>query len=184
MMSLLLDFLQKSQDILHGYIGVTVKNLESLSTSWWNHYLILLEHSQNSMELVSLELKNFCNSLRIAEVWIWKEWNSLLKIFFTACIESIMTIILETFSMAHAWLIPHLMVNSSTFVLVTNKVWWTVLIRGRFAKWMCEIDVAILFLMLASVIMSAELGREELQRTISSSSWVQILFFFHFYQLN
>ena len=36
--------------------------------------------------------------------------------------------------------------------------------------WMCETDVAMLFLMLASVIMSADWGEKELLRTMSSSS--------------
>ena len=36
--------------------------------------------------------------------------------------------------------------------------------------WMYEIDIAILFLMLASIIMSAVLGREELHKTILSNS--------------
>ena len=42
---------------------------------------------------------------------------------------------------------------------------------------MCDIDVAILFLMLASVTMRAVWGKEETWRTILSSSWVQILSF-------
>ena len=43
--------------------------------------------------------------------------------------------------------------------------------------WMCETDVAMLFLMLASVIMSADWGEEELLRTMLSSSWVRVLYF-------
>ena len=36
--------------------------------------------------------------------------------------------------------------------------------------WTCEIDVAILFLILASVIMVVVWGKEELRRTMLSSS--------------
>ena len=42
---------------------------------------------------------------------------------------------------------------------------------------MCDIDVAISFLILASITMRAEGGEEEIQRTISSSSCTQILSF-------
>ena len=40
---------------------------------------------------------------------------------------------------------------------------------------MCEIDVAISFLMLASVTIRAVFGKEEIQRAILSSSCVWIL---------
>ena len=43
--------------------------------------------------------------------------------------------------------------------------------------WMCKIDVAISCLMLASIIMRADWGEEELLRTISSSSWAWVLYF-------
>ena len=72
---------------------------------------------------------------------------------------------------------PHLMANNSASVLVTNEAWWTVLVRRLFVKWMCDIDVAISFLMLASVTTRAVWGEEETQRTISSSSWVRVLSF-------
>jgi len=42
---------------------------------------------------------------------------------------------------------------------------------------MCEIDVAISFLILASVTIRAVFGEEEIQRTISLSSCTWILFF-------
>ena len=42
---------------------------------------------------------------------------------------------------------------------------------------MCNIDIAILFLMLASVMTRAVDGEEEIQRTISSSSCTRILSF-------
>ena len=40
--------------------------------------------------------------------------------------------ILETISLEQAWLIPHLIVNSSASMLVMNKAWCTVLVRGQF----------------------------------------------------
>jgi len=43
--------------------------------------------------------------------------------------------------------------------------------------WTCEIDVAMLCLMLASIIMRADWGEEELLRTMSSSSWARVLYF-------
>ena len=42
---------------------------------------------------------------------------------------------------------------------------------------MCKTDIAMSFLMLASVITSVDWGKEELLRTMSSSSWVQVLYF-------
>jgi len=42
---------------------------------------------------------------------------------------------------------------------------------------MCEIDVAMLCLMLASIITRADWGEEELLRTMSSSSWAWVLYF-------
>ena len=78
---------------------------------------------------------------------------------------------------------PHLMVNNSASVLVTNEAWWTVLVRELFVKWMCDIDVAISFLILASVTTRAVWGKEETWRIISSSSWVQILSFIFFFLL-
>ena len=42
---------------------------------------------------------------------------------------------------------------------------------------MCNIDIAILFLILASVMTRAVDGEEEIQRTISSSSCTRILSF-------
>ena len=91
--------------------------------SLWNLHLRWLGHSQNSIELSWLELKKPCNSLRIAAVWDWNRWGLLLNIFFAVWMESVMTMTLDTFSLIQAWLISHLMANSSTSVLVTNAAW-------------------------------------------------------------
>ena len=86
--------------------------------------------------------------------------------------------ILETILLEQAWLIPHLIANSSASVLVTNEAWWTVLVREQFAMCTCETDIAMSFLILASVITRVVWGKEELQRTMSSSSWAWILYFY------
>ena len=52
--------------------------------------------------------------------------------FFAVWMESVMTKILDTSFLLHAWLIPHLIANSSASKLVTNVTWWTVFIR----KWL------------------------------------------------
>ena len=49
--------------------------------------------------------------------------------------------------------------------------------REWLAKYMWDIDVAISFLMLASVMTKAIDGEEEIWRTISSSFWAHILSF-------
>ena len=92
--------------------------------------------------------------------------------------ELVMMIILNTFSLLHAWLILHLITKSSASVLVTNDVWWTVLIKGWSTKYICNIDVAMLFLMLASVTMMAIDGEEDDCKTILLSYWKHSLSFF------
>ena len=60
---------------------------------------------------------------------------------------------------------------------MTNAVWWTVLVKGQLTKCTCDIDVAMSFLMLASITTMAIDGEEEDWRTISLSFWKQILSF-------
>ena len=59
-------FLQKSHEVLQEKKGVGLNDLESLSMSLWNLHLRQLGHSQNSMELSWLLLKNSHSSLRMA----------------------------------------------------------------------------------------------------------------------
>ena len=80
--------------------------------------------------------------------------------------------------MAHAWLIPHLIAKSSASVLVTKEAWWTVLIIGWLNEWICNMEVAISFLILASVITRAVWCLEKQQRVTSSSSWSWVLLWF------
>ena len=60
--------------------------------------------------------------------------------FFTAWMELVMTKILETSFLLQAWLLLHLIANSSASELVMNATWWTVFMRGGWldecAKWM------------------------------------------------
>ena len=71
----------------------------------------------------------------------------------------------------------HLIVNNSTSMLVMNVAWWTVLTRGWLAMCKCNIDVVMLFLILASVMTKAVVGEEEIWRTILSSFWTRKLSF-------
>ena len=182
MITSLLVFLQKSHEVLQGNMGVGLNDLESLSTSLWNLHLRQLEHFQNSVELTWLLLKKSHNSLRMVAECDWSGCNELLKMCFTECIESVIMTIFEMLSLLHAWLIPHLIVNSSASELVTNTVWWTVLMRGELAWCTCPTEVAMLSLILASVTMREDEGME-FERTKLLSSWAQ-MFFFLFYQLS
>ena len=92
--------------------------------------------------------------------------------------ELVMIMILETFSLDEAWLMLHLIVNNSASELVTNTAWWRVLIRDWFEICMCEMDVAILFLMLASIAMMAMDCNEDDSITTESSCWKRNLSFF------
>ena len=49
--------------------------------------------------------------------------------------------------------------------------------------WTCEIDVAILCLMLAFVITRVDWGEKELLRTMLSSSWAWVLYFYFYFLL-
>ena len=73
---------------------------------------------------------------------------------------------------------PHLIVKSSASVLVMKAMWWTVLIKEWSTKCMCDIDIAMLFLMLTSVTTMAIDGEENDCKTILSSCWKHNLSFF------
>ena len=155
-------------------MGVDLNDLESLPTSLWNLHLRWLGHSQNSMELSWLLLKKSRNSLRMAAECNWSGCDELSNMRFTECIESMIMTIFEMLSLLHAWLIPHLIANSSASELVINTAWWTVLMRGELAWCTCAIEVAMLSLILASVTTRADEGME-FERTKLSSSWAQML---------
>ena len=52
-----------------------------------------------------------------------------------------------------------------------KTVWYNILINGLLAIYVCEMDVAMLFLMLASVTMMAVEEKEDNSRTMLSSCW-------------
>ena len=60
-----------------------------------------------------------------------------------------------------AWFILHLIANNSASVVVILIARWIVLTIGLLYKWMCNIEVAMLFLMLASEMTIDEDGSEE-----------------------
>ena len=101
-----------------------------------------------------------------------------MKIFFAAWMESVTMMILNMFSLLYAWLIPHLIAKSSTSVLVTNTVWWTILVKGWSTKCMCNIDVTMSFLILASITTIAVYNEEDDCKTILLSCWKCNLSFF------
>ena len=148
-----------------------LKAFKFLSTHLCKFHLGRLGHSQNSMWLSCPYVKNCFSSVRVAEVWIWYRWDLLLKIFLAAWIESVMTMILEMLSLLQAWLIPHLIANSFTSVLVMKAAWWTVLTKGWLRMWICKIEVAISFLMLASETTIAVWGDVDTWIVMLSNCW-------------
>ena len=177
-------FLLKSHDDLLGKSGVGLKDFVSTSTALWRDYLHRLGHSQNLIEFSWCWVKNARSSVRIAAECFWEGWEVRSNIFLVVCIESVTMMIFEISSWMVAWLILHLMVNSSASVLVMFTAWWRVLTTGLLWTWMWEMDVATLFLMLASVITSALDGVLEDSRAKLSSCWICDLRFWSLYLLN
>ena len=112
--------------------------------------------------------------------WFWNGCKEGLKILLAAWMESVIMMILEILVLDVAWLMPHLIANISASVLVMNAAWWRVLMRGWLEMCMYEMDVAMLFLMLASDVMIAMDCKEEALITIESSWWIQSLLLFPF----
>ena len=132
-------------------MGEGLKAFESLSTTLYRFQLSRLGHSQNSIKLFWLLTKNWWKLLSMATVWTWKGCDNESNIFLAAWMELVIIMILETFFLLEAWLIPHLIAKSSASVLVTKVMWWRVLISELLAIYMCKMDVAMLFLILASI---------------------------------
>ena len=72
----------------------------------------------------------------------------------------------------------HLMANNLASVLVMLTAWWIVFIRGLLAIWMCAMEVATLFLMLASEATRATEDNEEDSKVNLLSSWARNLISF------
>ena len=81
-------------------------------------------------------------------------------------------------SQFEAWLIPHLMAKSSASVLVMWTAWWMVLVMGLLWVCICNIDIAMSFLMLASVTIMTVEGEFDDSIIMLLSCWVWLLLFF------
>ena len=66
-----------------------------------------------------------------------------------------MTMIFEIPEELVAWLIPYLMANNLAFILVILTTWWSVLVIGLLWMWIYNINIAMLFLTLVSVMTKA-----------------------------
>ena len=148
-----------------------LNDFKSLSMDLWSLHLSQLGHSQNSMWFSWHLVKNCLSLLRMTDVWIWYRWDLVSNIFLAAWMELVMTITLEMFALLQAWLILHLIVKSSASVLVTKAVWWTILTKDWSHMWICETEVAMLFLMLALETTIAVCGDMEDWIIISFSWW-------------
>ena len=70
------------------------------------------------------------------------------------------------------------MANNSASVLMTLTAWWTIFVKGLSTIWMYAIEMAILFLILASDVTIATNGDKEDSKTKSSISWAHNLMSF------
>ena len=174
-MLLHLLFLLKSQDVLQGKSREGLKAFDSLLTILWKDQLRQLGHFKNSIELSQCCKRNFQSSASMATEWTWKGCKEGSKIFLAIWIESVMIMILEMPSQFEAWLILYLMAKSSTLVLVMWTAWWTVLAIGLLYVCICNIDIAVLFLILASMTTIAVEGEFDNSMIMLSSCWVRVL---------
>jgi len=100
--------------------------------------------------------------------------NKWVKDFFAVWIESVMTMIHSILDNQIAWFSqfsPYLIANNSASVNITFVAWCIVLMTDKFWTWMCDIKVAILFLILVSEMIIAELESVKVLKTTSSSFW-------------
>jgi len=176
--SSLLLFLLKSHDVLQDSNRIGLKAFVSLLATLWRNQLKQLEHSQNLIELFWCYRKKFRSSLSIVIEWTWKRCKEGSKIFLATWIESMTIMILKIPLQFEAWLIPHLIAKISASVLVTWTAWWMVLVMGLLWVCICNIDVAISFLMLASVTIMVVEGEFDDLIIMLSSCWVRLLLSF------
>ena len=145
-------FLQNSQDDLLRRMGEKSNLLVSLSTKKCGVHFCLLGQFQNLMQLLLSFLKKFLSSWEIVVEWIWYRCVHVWKIFLAACKKSITITMYLMSEILIAWFIPHLIVKSSASVIVMFTVWWIVLMISLLCEWICDIEVAILFLMLKNSV--------------------------------
>ena len=77
--------------------------------------------------------------------------------------------------LATAWFILYCMANNSASVVVTLIALCLVLMTGLLKKWICDIKVAIWFLILASDTMIVDKGLDDTLNTISSNFSIYFL---------
>lgn len=113
----------------------------------------------------------YCNCLLL--MWMHEGIN----VFLATWIVFMMTMMQETSCVWTAWLIPHLMVNDSASVGVMSTTWWSIFFKGLLKEWIWVIEVATLFLILASVIMITDFGSDNNSRMILSSflKWAALI---------
>jgi len=75
-----------------------------------------------------------------------------LNICLIKWITSVIIIIQDILGIWTTWLIPHLIVNSSVSINIILTAWWIVLATVLWHDQTCNIDIAILLLILASEI--------------------------------
>ena len=97
------------------------------------------------------------------------------KIFLAAWIESVTIMIFEILLWFVAWLIPHFITNSLASVLMILTVWWRVYVMGLLWMCMCDIDITMLFLTLASIIISVHKEILKDSKARLSSCWIWAL---------
>ena len=95
-------------------------------------------------------LKKSLSSWEIATEWIWYGCIDELKIFLTPYKKSVTMTIHLMLGIPTAWLILHLIAKSLASIVVIFTIWWIVLMISLLCKWICNIEIATLFLMLAS----------------------------------
>ena len=143
---------------MYGKIGRESKLLESLSTKECSGQFCLVEISQNLMWLLLFFKKNSLSLWEIIVEWIWYGCDKESKILLAVWRKSVMTIMWLVLGMLTTWLIPYWITNSSASVVVTLTTWWIVLMTGLSCEWICAIEVATWFLMLASEMTIEEEG--------------------------
>jgi len=129
--------------------------------------------------IVIASWKKSWRSKRITADMVWNEWLEGSKILRAVWMELVMTMIFEILLKQIDWLIPHLIANNLASVLVTLIAWWIVFVRGLSTIWMCTMEVATLFLMLASEATRVIIGDEEDSKVNLSSSWARNLISFY-----
>ena len=96
------------------------------------------------------------------------------KMCLAAWIASVTTMIFLALETCTAWLMLHLIKNNSASVEVTLVAWWSIFARILQPEWMCNIEVTMLFLILASAMTRTFSGFEEnsLMGLLSEYIWL------------